>query len=201
LVFLPKLRFINTLNEAIFVKTKEKILNAALDVLTKEGFPALTQTRVAEVAGVRQGLLTYHFPTRSDLLTAVVDESKERMAASRNAPEGGPLTLESLKEIMTHFALSKTIPRLMLALTVATDEDPSLSSWFVETDLGTRQKFRELLKQLGWKVDEDALHILRATVIGAALINLQQNTTASEKRARLVIDAAFQNLITNLKPL
>lgn len=183
------------------MKTKEKILNAALDVLLQEGFHALTQTRVAEVAGIRQGLLTYHFPTRSDLLTAVVDESKERMAASRNTPENGPLTLESLKEIMTHFVLSKSIPRLMLALTVATDEDPSLSKWFVETDLATRQKFRDLLKQLGWKVEEDALHILRATVIGAALINLQQNTAASEKRARIVINAAFQNLINNLKPL
>ena len=35
------------------MKTKEKILKAALDVLLQEGFPALTQTRVAEVAGVK----------------------------------------------------------------------------------------------------------------------------------------------------
>ena len=183
------------------MKTKERILNAALDVLLKEGFPALTQTRVAEVAGVRQGLLTYHFPTRSDLLTAVVDESKARMADSKNTQGNGPLTLESLKEIMINFALSKTFPRLMLALTVATDEDPSLSHWFVETDMRTRQTFRELLKQLGWQVEETTLHTLRATVIGAALINLQQNTTTSEERARVVIDAAFQHLINNLKPL
>jgi len=183
------------------VKTKDKILNAALDVLLQEGFTALTQTRVAEVAGIRQGLLTYHFPTRSDLLTAVVDESKVRMAEYRNGPENGPLTLDSIKEIMTHFALAKTFPRLMLALTVATDEDPSLSSWFVQSDLDTRQKFRGLLKQLGWQVDEAILYSMRATVIGAALINLQQNTAASEKRTRLVIDAAFQHLVSNLKPL
>jgi len=183
------------------VKTKEKILKAALDVLLQEGFPALTQTRVAEVAGVRQGLLTYHFPTRSNLLTAVVDESKERMAEYRNAPENGPLTLDSIKEIMTHFALTKNIPRLMLALTVAADEDPSLASWFIQSDLDTRQKFRDLLQQLGWQVDENILYFMRATVIGAALINLQQNTAASEERTRLVIEAAFQNLINHLKPL
>lgn len=182
------------------MKTKEKILNAALDVLLQEGFPALTQTRVAEVAGVRQGLLTYHFPKRSDLLTAVVDESKVRMAASRT-PENGPLTLDSLKEIMTNFALSKSFPRLMLALTLATDEDPSLAHWFAETDLDSREKFRELLKQLGWQVEESILYSLRATVIGASLINLQQNTNTSEERARIVINAAFQNLKNNLKPL
>jgi AcrR family transcriptional regulator len=187
--------------EPIFVKTKDKILNAALDVLLKEGFPALTQTRVAEVAGVRQGLLTYHFPKRVDLLTAVVDESKARMADARNNPDNGPLTLESLKEIMTNFVLSKTFPRLMLALTVATDEDPSLSSWFIESDRVTREQFRSLLAQLGWQVEESTLHFMRATIIGSALINLQQNTAASEERTRHVIEAAFQNLINNLKPL
>ncbi|RYY74862.1 MAG: TetR/AcrR family transcriptional regulator [Gammaproteobacteria bacterium] len=183
------------------MKTKDKILNAAVDVLLQEGFPALTQTRVAEAAGIRQGLLTYHFPTRSELLMAVVDESKSRMGAFREGTDNGPLTLESLKNTMTHFALSKTFPRLMLALTVAADEDPSLSSWFIQSDLDTRQKLRGLLKQLGWQVEENILHATRATVIGAALINLQQNTAASEERTKHIIDAAFQNLINNLKPL
>ena len=183
------------------MKTKEKILNAALDVLLEEGFPALTQTHVAEVAGVRQGLLTYHFPKRSDLLTAVVDESKKRMAESKFGPITGPLTLDSLKELMIHFAVSKTFPRLMLALTAAADDDPSLSTWFVETDADTRQKMRDLLKQAGWKVEEAVLHMMRSIVIGAALINLQQNTPESEARVRLVIDSAFQYLTDNLKPL
>jgi AcrR family transcriptional regulator len=183
------------------VKTKEKILNAALEVLLQEGFPALTQTRVAEAAGIRQGLLTYHFPTRSDLLMAVVDESKSRMGAFREDIDNGPLTLESLKNTMIHFALTKTFPRLMLALTVAADEDPSLSSWFIQSDLDTRQKLGDLLKQLGWHAEEDILHATRATVVGAALINLQQNTPASEQRTKHIIDIAFQNLINNLKPL
>lgn len=183
------------------MKTKEKILNAALDVLLQEGFPALTQTRVAEVAGIRQGLLTYHFPKRIDLLTAVVDESKKRMAESRFGPGTIPLTLASLKELMIHFATNKTFPRLMLALTIAADDDPSLSAWFVETDLDTRQRMRELIKQAGWKVEESVLHTLRSIVIGAALINLQQNTKESEARVRTVVDSAFQYLTDNLKPL
>lgn len=183
------------------MKTKEKILNAALDVLLQEGFPALTQTRVAEVAGIRQGLLTYHFPKRMDLLTAVVDESKRRMAEARLGPNNEPLTLASLKELMIHFTVNKTFPRLMLAVTAAADDDPSLSAWFVETDVQTRQKMRELLKQGGWQVDENVLHTMRSIVIGASLINLQQNTAESEARVRLVIDSAFQYLTDNLKPL
>ncbi|WP_052417767.1 TetR/AcrR family transcriptional regulator [Cellvibrio mixtus] len=183
------------------MKTKEKILNAALEVLVEEGFNALTQTRVAEFAGVRQGLLTYHFPKRIDLLTAVVDESKKRMTESRFGPNTHPFTLAALKELMIHFAINKTFPRLMLALTVAADEDPSLAEWFVESDLDTRRKMRELIKHSGWQVEESVLHTLRSIVVGASLINLQQNTAESEERVKLVIDSAFKYLTDNLKPL
>lgn len=80
------------------MKTKQKILNAALEVLMESGFPALTQTRIAEVAGVSQGNLTYHFPTRTDLLKAVVEETKARMTAIRAAElEAGSLSWASLE--------------------------------------------------------------------------------------------------------
>lgn len=182
------------------MKTKQKILNAALQVLMDSGFAALTQTRVAEAAGVGQGHLTYHFPTRSDLLKAVVDESKTRMASLREGPEG-PITLDDLREILIGYGLSPHFPRLMLALTVAADEDPSLCEWFAQTDRDTRQHFRCLLQNAGLAVEENALHTLRATVIGACLIHLQQNTLASEHTLRLVIHTAFQTLIDNARPL
>lgn len=182
------------------MKTKQKILSAALKVLVENGFPALTQTRVAEEAGLGQGHLTYYFPTRSDLLKAVVEESKRQMA-SVSATSQEPLTLERLQDISLNFGLSKTFPRIMLALTVAAGDDPSLADWFVDADLSTRTSLRALLEQLGLQVDESALHLLRATVIGASLINLQQNTEASEQTARFVIQAAFQQLIKTTRPL
>lgn len=183
------------------MKTRQKILNAALKVLTENGFQALTQTRVAEAAGVGQGHLTYHFPTRSDLLTAVIDESKAQIAnASAKNPQG-PITLNTLKQVATQYALSSSFPRLMLALTVAADDEPSLSSWFAESDLKIRQAFRELLKEAGLDIEESELHLIRATVIGASLINLQQNTEASAQTARQVIDAAFERLLSKTTPL
>lgn len=182
------------------MKTKQKILNAALKVLVENGFQALTQTRVAEEAGVGQGLLTYHFPTRSALLTAVVDESKAQMVAL-SASSKVPPTVEELAEMTLTMALSKNFRQLMLALTIAGDDDPSIASWFIETDLSTRQKIRALLAQMGLDVDESALHLLRATVIGASIINSQQNTEASEHTARLVIKTAYQHLIQHARPL
>jgi len=183
------------------VKTKQKILNAALNVLLENGFQALTQTRVAEEAGVSQGNLTYHFPTRNDLLRAVVDESKARMGHLRTFEGEVSLSWTSIEEIMTNFALSSHMPRLMLALTVAGDEDPSLADWFAESNVQTLKMFGTLLSQLGYQADDATLHFVRATVIGASMIHLQQNSEASEQAARASINMAFEHLVKHARPL
>jgi AcrR family transcriptional regulator len=184
------------------VKTKEKILNAALDVLMEHGFQALTQTRVAEVAGVSQGNLTYHFPSRTRLLKAVVEETKVRMSAIRAAElEASSFTWSSLEEIMMSLPLSKTMPHLMLALTVARDEDPTLAEWFAESDQGMRQNFRRLLAKLGYQTDDVTLHFMRSTMIGAALMHLQQNSDASAQVARDVMKTACDYLKQKVTPL
>jgi AcrR family transcriptional regulator len=59
------------------IGTRERILNAAIQIATKTGIKALTQPRVAKEAGVTQSLLTYYFPRKADLLTAVLEASHQ----------------------------------------------------------------------------------------------------------------------------
>ncbi len=54
---------------------RQRILDAALKILKKEGVTALTQTRVAAAAGLRQSHLTYYFPRKTDLLAATLEAS------------------------------------------------------------------------------------------------------------------------------
>jgi AcrR family transcriptional regulator len=181
--------------------TKEKIIDAALQVLLDGGFSALTQTRVAEVAGLGQGNLTYHFPKRSDLLRAVIDVSKTKLRLQLSSQTKGSLTLKKLQTLVTHHALSENFPRLMLALTLASADDPTLCTWFEQNDRESRMQFREALQTLGMKVNDSDLHLLRATVIGASLIYLQQQTDAAKKTAQAMIAAAFKQLMTNARAL
>lgn len=46
----------------------QAILDATERVLREEGYGAVTSRRVAEVAGIRQGLVYYYFPTMDDVL-------------------------------------------------------------------------------------------------------------------------------------
>lgn len=54
-------------------ETRELILRAALGLLIDEGFKALSMRRVAAASGMKLGNLTYHFPTREDLIQALFD--------------------------------------------------------------------------------------------------------------------------------
>ena len=52
--------------------TVERILENARAVLVTHGYAAFTSRRVAEAAGMAVGNLTYHFPTKRELLRALI---------------------------------------------------------------------------------------------------------------------------------
>jgi AcrR family transcriptional regulator len=53
--------------------TRTKLLEATLDCLVDDGYPALTTPAICARAGVSQGALFKHFPTKSELLAAAIE--------------------------------------------------------------------------------------------------------------------------------
>jgi AcrR family transcriptional regulator len=64
---------------------RERILDAALEVLRDPSLKRLIQPRVAKVAGVHQGHLTYYFPRKRDLFVAVARKFADTFAATIHA--------------------------------------------------------------------------------------------------------------------
>lgn len=54
------------------VDTRQRLLDAAVEVLDRHGYAGATTVRIQEVAGVSRGRLLHHFPARVDLLVAAV---------------------------------------------------------------------------------------------------------------------------------
>src|SRR5208283_2937171 len=52
--------------------TVDRIIESARMVLLKDGYAAFTTRRVAELAGMTHGNLNYHFPSKRDLLRALI---------------------------------------------------------------------------------------------------------------------------------
>lgn len=60
--------------------TKQKLLDAASDIIMEHGVHQLTLDEVAKTAGVSKGGLLYHYPSKEALLTAIV----ERLQTEQN---------------------------------------------------------------------------------------------------------------------
>lgn len=73
--------------------TRERIIDAAEDVVIRDGVSKLTIEAAAHEAGVSKGGVLYHFPSRADLVTAMVrrfvvgfDADLERFGAHSGTP-------------------------------------------------------------------------------------------------------------------
>ncbi len=65
--------------------TREKVIQAAIDCIYRDGFHAAHTNRIAEEAGVSWGVLQYHFGDKDGLLQAVIDHIFDDFAATLEA--------------------------------------------------------------------------------------------------------------------
>ena len=53
--------------------TRDALLSAAIAVISESGYASTTTNLIAERAGVTRGALQYHFPSREEMVVAVID--------------------------------------------------------------------------------------------------------------------------------
>ena len=62
--------------------TKQRILDAALESFAGRGYEATSLDAVAATLGVRKQTILYHFPSKENLLSAVIDRSAAELSAA-----------------------------------------------------------------------------------------------------------------------
>ena len=74
------------------IRTKQKLLDAALDAFSENGFQGTSTRNIAERAGVHHPLITYHFKNKEELWRAAADriftEFNAALAAAAEAQAG-----------------------------------------------------------------------------------------------------------------
>jgi AcrR family transcriptional regulator len=156
--------------------TRERILDTAIELLRVRGLKHLTQPRVAAAAGIPQGHLTYYFPRRTDLLTAVARRSVEILGqelASFFAGDGWPgadASEQARALALTGFHVkNRERTRMLLGLLVESDEDPMLR----ETLRADVARVRAMVTQgMGEGASELDVDIHLATLWGLSIRHL-----------------------------
>ena len=75
------------------LRTRRRILDAAMRLFAERGYHASSNADVAEAADLTRGAMLYHFPTREDLVEAAIDHIQQRRteafeAAARDQGQG-----------------------------------------------------------------------------------------------------------------
>src|ERR1700723_3719050 len=63
------------------VVTRDRLVNAAMALFARKGIVNTTTADVAKAVRMSHGVLFLHFPTRDDLVIAVIDEFGRRLSA------------------------------------------------------------------------------------------------------------------------
>jgi AcrR family transcriptional regulator len=172
---------------------RQTIIQAGITVLREHGFAAFTQPRVAREAGVRQGHLTYYYPTRVDLLKAVARAAIDRQLSASNSVVETTSPKTAAAEL-ANVIVRQGNTRVLMALAQASDQEPALRELFVELADGIIQQVGKLLERLDVKASDEHCFLVHAVSVGMAVIALATGRDDSERRSARALERIFKLL-------
>jgi AcrR family transcriptional regulator len=178
---------------------RARVLQAAVRLVHERGLQAVTQARVAASAGLRQSHVTYYFPARIDLLKAIVQENVSSLLDGVGST--GMPSLGKFRDTMIERLKSRDMPRMVLALLLASDEDPALRAWLRTFDRDFRAQLRQLCRANDLNPTSAGIDDFHCTLIGAAMLGMHDDNPQGMRRAVRTLRKAFERLIHDARRL
>lgn len=167
--------------------TRERVLRVARELLITEGHANFSIRRVAEAAGITAGNLTYHFPSKRELVRALIAMLVSEYGKVKNGlyvqVSGHPKRrLETLIEWVMRDAASATTNRLFRELWAMALHDSSLARAvddFYDVALdGLATMLRDEYRQLDAQATREMAHLIALIGEGSSVL---YGTRASRK--------------------
>ncbi len=132
-------------------RTREALLDAAREILERDGFHALTMGAVAHRAEVSRGAVYLHFSSRSDVVAALFDHiaAREGLSDSLRRVRDAPDAVAALDEWAAH--LARYHPRMIAvdrAITHVQHDDPDAAAHRRRVDEAQREGCTHLARRL-----------------------------------------------------
>jgi AcrR family transcriptional regulator len=176
--------------------TRERVLDAAVDLLAEGGVRALTHLRVDDRAGLPRGSTSNHFRTRSALVSGVVDRILEL-----EVPEVGrafePTSLDELVDGMCALyrrttVTNRTLTAARLALFVEARHQPDLGEALSRGRAAMVEQIVPTLDRIGARDPEVAARTIASCFEGLILHDVARGDRSDpEPVLRLVVRGAL----------
>jgi AcrR family transcriptional regulator len=100
--------------------TRENIVKIANDLILEKGFNAFSFYDLAHTIGIKTASIHYHFPTKTDLGIAVIQQHKERFTALQKQYESKD-PLSKLEAFFSIYSRNKSEQQVCLVGSLCTD--------------------------------------------------------------------------------
>jgi len=130
--------------------TRQQIIQAALKSMMERGYDAVTTRYIASVAEVSQGLLTYHFKSKTSLWQAAADhlfkEFNQALKKSMPDPTANDPQVSQREFIRQLVYFNAEHPELLRFIVDRGSDSESRTEWLVDTHIKpTFQKFTDTM--------------------------------------------------------
>jgi AcrR family transcriptional regulator len=186
---------------------RERIQDAALEVLKADGYAGLTTSKVAARSGENKALIAYHFGSKQGLVAAVAREVSSAITAELLGGIGDPQTagelargiVDGLARIMER---DEGLARLYFDLASQSIVDQEVGTIMREMKAGYRRVLAELVVRVSdgpRRADVEAATILFiAGLEGLALEQLARGESPELERAREIFVGSVPAVLSAL---
>jgi len=121
------------------IRTKQKLLDAALEAFSENGFKGTSTRNIADRAGVHHPLITYHFKNKDELWRAAADriftEFNAALAAAAQAQAGEcpKARMSALIRAYVHYAAGQ--PALHKIMLQEASQPSQRLDWLIDTHI------------------------------------------------------------------
>ncbi len=147
-------------------ETRRKLIDAAIAVLHRVGYGATTTGLIAEEAGVSRGAMLHQYPTKVDLMLAVVSEEYRRRGAMAASPRD---RFFQFPELMWD-VLTRPSAMAVLEIMMGSRSDPDLAARLVplerQIEATSRATIDQILKDGGFP-DLPEMNAMRRLFVAA----------------------------------
>ena len=156
-------------NEEIRLESQKKIMDAAFELVAKQGYESTSISQIARKAGVAKGLVYNYFESKEELLNSLVQRAfSEGEGAMQNLITDDPAkTLENFFRLF--FSELRERPeywRLITELTFKIDQFKFVHDMATEKIGGYLMLFESLLSQIGMENPKGEAKLLAAMFDG-----------------------------------
>ena len=148
---MPSPTTLNTLIASSNSKS-DRILSAALDLFSAQGFHGTSMQQIATAAGVSKGLLFHHFADKARLLDALIDALQQQLAPQATAVPNASATeafCSIINQIFNHLQQAQPLVKLLVPLAIHIGGTETFHQLMTQKMLGVQAYLTDLLGQMG----------------------------------------------------